>query len=168
MDLALYVDELRHQLLVAATAGGEEARAMAERLTAPLESSVRLVLLEAISAAADEITRDLAPGAVEVRLRAGEPTFVVSPPPSEEAYREVASHPGPGPGTIGDLDEGGTARLNLRLPEALKARIEEAARIDGLSLNTWLIRAATASLGGGPRHSQRSTTGGERYTGWVR
>ena len=65
-----YVENLRRELAVAADAGGEEARALAERLTAPLESAVRLMLLDALSAAADEITRELAPGSVELRLRA--------------------------------------------------------------------------------------------------
>ena len=69
MDLGVYVENLRRELAVAADAGGDEARALAERLVAPLESSIRLTLLEALSAAADEITRDLAPGSVQVRLR---------------------------------------------------------------------------------------------------
>ena len=64
MDLTAYVDALRRELAVAAEAGGEDARALAERFTAPLESAVRLTLLDALSAAADEITRDLAPGSV--------------------------------------------------------------------------------------------------------
>ena len=84
MDLTPYVENLRRELAVAADAGGEDARALAERLTAPLESAVRLMLLDALSAAADEITRELAPGSVELRLRAGEPDFVVTPPPADE------------------------------------------------------------------------------------
>src|SRR5438876_39533 len=52
MDLTPYVSNLRHELAVAADAGGDDARALAERLTAPLESAVRLVLLDALSAAA--------------------------------------------------------------------------------------------------------------------
>ncbi len=79
MDITPYVENLRRDLAVAADAGGEEARALAERLTAPLESAVRLMLLDALSAAADEITRELAPGSVELRLRAGEPEFAVTP-----------------------------------------------------------------------------------------
>lgn len=35
MDLTPYVDNLRRELAVAAEAGGEEARELAERLTAP-------------------------------------------------------------------------------------------------------------------------------------
>ena len=46
MDLTSYVDNLRHELAVAAEAGGDDVRALAERLTAPLDSAVRLVLLK--------------------------------------------------------------------------------------------------------------------------
>ena len=80
MDLTPYVDRLRRELEIAADAGGEESLALADRLTSPLESAVRLTLLEALSAAADEITRDLAPGSVDVRLRRRDAEFVVTLP----------------------------------------------------------------------------------------
>jgi hypothetical protein len=95
MDLAQYVNDLQHQLEVAAEAGGEQARALAERLTAPLEAATRLVLLEALSVAASEITRDLAPGSVDVRLRGRDPEFVVTPPPVGPAFEDVADNPSP-------------------------------------------------------------------------
>ena len=97
MNLTLYVDALRHDLAVAAAASGDDARDLAERLTAPLESAVRLALLDALSTAADEITRDLAPGSVELRLRAREPSFVVTPPPAESSFddQEPATAAGP-------------------------------------------------------------------------
>src|ERR1700730_12227335 len=88
MDLTLYVNTLREELAVAAEAGGEDARARAERLTAPLESAVRLALLDALSAAADEITRDLAPGSVDLRPRGREPSFVVTAPPTDHSFDE--------------------------------------------------------------------------------
>src|SRR5882672_3270640 len=91
MNLTPYVDNLRRELAVAAEAGGEDARALAERLTASLESAARLSLLEALSAAADEITRDLAPGSVEVRLRGRDPEFVVTPPPDADEAPPVSS-----------------------------------------------------------------------------
>src|SRR5215217_6013239 len=93
MELTSYVETLRRDLAVAAESGGEDARALAERLTAPLEASIRLMLLDALSAAADEITRELAPGSVELRLRGGEPEFVVSAAPADEpaAARERLS-----------------------------------------------------------------------------
>lgn len=168
MQLNIYTDNLRQQLAIAAEAGGDEARELAERLTAPLESAARLVLLEALSAAADEITGELAPGAVELRLRGGNPEFVVTPAPVDEGHEDLSPVTSPVIGSVSEGEDGGTARLNLRLPEGLKLRIEEAARNEGLSLNAWLVRAAAAALGPDQLPHRRSTTGGERYTGWVR
>src|SRR3954465_796420 len=85
MDLSPYVESLRHDLVRAAEAGGEDARQLAERLTAALEPSVRLALLDALSDAADEITRELAPGSVEARLRSGEPEVVGTAPAPRRA-----------------------------------------------------------------------------------
>ena len=165
MNLTSYVERLQEQLKVAAGAAGDEARELAGRLTASLDSATRLVLLEALSAAADEITRELAPGAVEVRLRGGEPEFVVDPPPSEEEFSDIGTR-GPSPAMeSAETEEGGTARLNLRLPETLKRRIEDAAGAEGLSLNAWLVRAAGSALD--TKGGRRSPTGGDRYTGWI-
>ena len=52
MELTQYVENLRHELTTAAEVGGEDARALADRLLQPLDASVRLTLLEALSAAA--------------------------------------------------------------------------------------------------------------------
>jgi hypothetical protein len=176
MDLTLYVNTLRHELAVAAEAGGEDARALAERLTAPLESAVRLALLDALSAAADEITRDLAPGSVDLRLRGREPSFVVTLPLTDHSFDEPdPSAPGVPPPVSPDDEEGAMARINFRLAEHLKARIEEAAGLAGLSVNAWLVRAAAAALdsGDGGSRSDRPAPrgapwGARRYTGWVR
>ena len=84
MDLQPYVDRVRHELEVAAAAGGPDAEALAERLTAPLDSAIRLALLEALSDAAQEITREMAPGSVDVRLRGRDPEFTVSPAVRDE------------------------------------------------------------------------------------
>ncbi|AXE87385.1 toxin-antitoxin system HicB family antitoxin [Streptomyces sp. Go-475] len=172
MDLTPYVDTLRRELAVAAEAGGEEARELAERLTAPLESATRLALLNVLSAAMDEITRELAPGSVDVRLRGLDPDFVVTPPP---AYGSAPAAPTaslePARGHLpADGDEGGTARVNLRLPAHLKARAEEAAAGEGLSVNAWLVRAVSAAVEGGarPHATDRTRTIGQSYTGWVR
>jgi HicB family len=171
IDLTPYVDDLRHELAVAAEAGGEDARALAERLTAPLEAAARLVLLAALSAAADEITRDLAPGSVDVRLRGLEPDFVVTPPPADAGSEDVAtSATGIGPPAPPLGDEGATSRINLRLPEPLKLRIEEAAAREGLSVNAWLVRTVAAALQPDDRGrgAGRRPSGERRYTGWVR
>ena len=172
MDLTPYVETLSHELAVAAEAGGQDSRALAERLIAPLESAVRLTLLDALSAAASEITRDLAPGSVDLRLRGREPSFVVTPAPVEQSFEEaessgsVAALPVPTEG-----DEGAMTRINLRLGQDLKDRVENAARDAGLSVNAWLVRAAAAALSTGEsdhRTDQRAARGSSRYTGWVR
>lgn len=171
MDLTPYVSSLRHELAVAADAGGDDARALAERLTAPLESALRLVLLEALSAAAAEITRDLAPGSVDLRLRGREPSFVVTPPLADQPAGQPDT-PGAGdfPPAAPEGEEGATARISFRLAEHLKGRIEEAAAQAGLSVNAWLVRAAMAALESGDRgrHAdRRAPWSGQRYTGWV-
>ncbi|MCT7353181.1 toxin-antitoxin system HicB family antitoxin [Streptomyces sp. 15-116A] len=172
MDLTPYVDTLRRELAVAAEAGGDEARELAERLTAPLESATRLTLLNVLSAAMDEITRELAPGSVDVRLRGLDPDFVVTPPPTDagDLVEPVAPVEPLMPQVPADGDEGGTARVNLRLPAHLKARAEEAASREGLSVNAWLVRAVSAAVEGGtrPRTAEKSRNLGQSFTGWVR
>src|SRR3954447_11757514 len=157
MDLSPYVESLRHDLVRAAEAGGEDARQLAERLTAALEPSVRLALLDALSDAADEITRELAPGSVEVRLRSGEPEFVVvAAPPAHVADEPAAPPP--------EIDDAATARINLRLPEQLKTGVEQAAARERLSVNAWLVRAVARAVA--PRRS--SPRGARSFTGWAR
>ncbi|MGI8847667.1 MAG: hypothetical protein ACR2GX_05285 [Candidatus Dormibacteria bacterium] len=170
MDLSPYVDALRQELVVAAEAGGQEARALAERLTAPLESAGRLALLDALSAAAAEITRDLAPGSVDLRLRGREPSFVVTLPATDSSFEEPAALAGAPLRTPQEGDEGAMARINLRLGDDLKGHVEDAARQAGLSVNAWLVRAAAAALAADDRGRSRGRTawGGERYTCWVR
>ncbi|SNS53923.1 hypothetical protein SAMN04488107_2928 [Geodermatophilus saharensis] len=168
MDLTPFVDQLRRELALAAAPGGEEAQALAERLTAPLESSVRLALLSALSAAAEEITGQLAPGSVDVRLRGSDIGFVVTPPPAEE------HPPAPAPETaVPDADDGSTIRITLRLPETLKVRVEEAAARLGSSVNTWLVRVvadavARADRPPAPEARRSRWSSGQSYTGWVR
>jgi hypothetical protein len=166
MDLQPYVDAVRHELNVAAAAAGDAAQQLADRLSAPLESAIRLALLEALSAAAEEITGELAPRSVAVRLRGRDPGFIVSAPLDEEPIENadkvlVAQYD----------DDGATWRVTLRLPEGLRAAVEAAARREGASLNSLLVRAAAgASQGAGPAESGRSTnrTTSHRVTGWVR
>src|SRR5215510_1809181 len=123
MDLNPYVSNLGREFATLAEAGGDEARALVERLTGPLESAIRMTLLEALSAAADEITRDLAPGSVEVRLRGRDPNFVVTAPPAQPAAStgDTGSDAPDSEPLLGE--DGPAARINVRLPEQLKAAI---------------------------------------------
>jgi hypothetical protein len=171
MDLTHYISSLQQQLAIAAAAGGDDARALADRLTAPLESATRLVLLEALSAAASEITCELAPGSVDVRLRGRDPEFIVTPAPAAPVFEGAAAAP---PALLqkqgtAEGDEDSTARITLRVSEPLKLQMEEEAGREGISVNAWLIRAVTAALRNKNRGpAQEAPPGGEQFTGWVR
>lgn len=173
---------------------------LADRLAASLESAVRLALLSALSSAAEEITGELAPGAVDVRLRGGDIGFVVTPPPARAEYDHHGAETPPvdrperestpeseleaevrghiesalrqqGAADEAATEEGGTSRVTLRLPEQLKTRMEDAARREGFSLNTWLVRAVTRALDPGSAGSserRRTRWSGQQYSGWAR
>jgi predicted HicB family RNase H-like nuclease len=172
MELRPYMEYLRNEFAVAAEGADPEGRALAERLFTQLEAATRLTLLDALSDAADEITRELAPGSVQVQLRGREPAFVVTlPSPPIEDVDEAAGPAGPPP-RIPDGDDGGTSRINLRLPDHLKAGIEEAAGRAGLSVNAWLVRAAAGAVEAGDpqRRPPRPAVSrpGQHVTGWAR
>lgn len=170
MDLSTYVSNLGREFATLAEAGGEQSRAVVERLTGSLEPAIRMTLLDALTAAADEITRDLAPGSVELRLRGRDPNFVVTTPPSPAAPEAAAGPAAPEPEPV-IAEDGPSARINVRLPEQLKAAVEEAAAKEGRSVNAWLVRAAATALQSPHRDRTELPAGKpakQRVTGWVR
>jgi hypothetical protein len=185
MDITPYVDNLRRDLVAASEAGGDEVRQAAERLAMALDPSARLALMEAISHAAAEITAEMPAGSVDVRLNGRDLDFVVQGavplPPAPPA-----PPPPPTPPGLDDIeDEGGLARITLRIPESVKTKAEDKAGRAGQSLNTWLVnvvRSATndnainvdIDLSSIPFLDGRSPFGGsgrskhtKRMTGWV-
>lgn len=165
MELGTYVDELQRQLMAAAAAGSEETRETAQRLTTALDAAARLVLLEALGAAAAEITTELAPGSAEVRLRGREPEFVVTP---AQRWDQPAAAPSPTVPSVAEGEDGATTRTTLRLPDELKSRVEAAAAQAGVSVNTWLVRAIAATLDTTVARPTTQELSGTRVTGWVR
>jgi hypothetical protein len=177
MELTPYVESLRRELTTAAEVGGEAARALADRLLAPLDAAVRLTLLEALSVAAEEISAELAPGSVDVRLRGGTAGFVVTPPPVEAAAAGAGEESAPGDVRLplAEGDDATMVRINLRLPSNLKALIEDAAAASGLSVNAWIVRAAAAGVANEDRRAGRGRAShmgdrivGDSYSGWAR
>lgn len=170
MELDRFIDDIHAQLDAAAQAGGEEARELADRLTAPLDAAIRLALQDALAAAAEEITVEFAPGSVQLRLRGREPIFVVTLPEPTGPLDDDGEE-GLGAATPSADGDDAIARINVRMPEHLKARVERAAEREGLSINAWLVRAAASRLerGEGQRgRMQRAPTGAQRYQGWAR
>ena len=181
MDITEHVDALRRDLAQAARAMGPEFEQAAERLGYAIDSSARLALMDALSHAAAEITNELEGTSVEVRLQGREPVFVVvgegPPPVADDAHPTEDT-------TAAPSDEEGaeTARITLRLPEALKSRAEDLAAGRGQSLNTWIVnavRAATApgiNINVGPQYGPqfgpgapgRNRSSNKRVQGWVR
>ena len=162
MNITPYVEGLRRDLTAAAEAGGEEARASAERLALALDPAVRLALFDALSQAAAEITQDMSGGSVEVRIKGRDPQFVVDLPAVSEPA-EVA------PDSTGEEDEdeeGPAARITLRLPESLKSSIETAAESEGVSVNAWLVRALQRAVSGGAT-TVRAHRSDKRITGFA-
>jgi len=162
MDLGTYVTDLQRHLVDAAENGNDDTRAAAERLAASLDSTTRVVLLDVLAAAAAEITRDLAPGSVDVRLRGRDVDFVVTQAATDG---EADALPEPSVG----LNDAATQRTTIRMPDALKTRVDDAAAADGLSVNTWLVRAIADALQPKARRStQRTLRTGDSFTGWAR
>src|SRR5262252_5741784 len=163
MDLTEYTEMLRRELGSVTRFGGEDFARTTEMLADALDSSVRLTLLEVLSAAAAEITTRLDDAIVEVRLSGSEPEFVVTPTAGAQADE-------PGEADPGDASDDMT-RITLRLSGPLKAKVDAAAAAAGLSVNAWLVRAVSRALdvpGGGPTRTQRGPGIGSRFTGYAR
>ena len=169
---------------MAAEAGGDEARLLAERLVGPLHSATRLMLLEALGAAAAEISSELAPGSVEVRLRGRDPEFVVTSPtpdpdddgePEDGGTSRVAPASAPAlnaaEGPLDGSDDGAMSRISLRLPS--RSRPASRRRPSGRGCRStpgWCARSARRSNRPSARRAQspRRPSGGDRFTGWAR
>ena len=76
MDLTTYVGNLGREFAALAESVGDSARALVDRLSGALRSAIRMTLARALASATDEISREFAPGYVELRLRGREPSFV--------------------------------------------------------------------------------------------
>jgi HicB family len=152
MQIDGYVQALRDDLARIAAVGDESTTRAAELLSVALESAVGRRLLEALGEAALELNHQLDSGRVEVRFAGSDPELVYVP--DEDAAPAEA-------------DEAFTARITLRLPESLKARLDAAASVHGVSVNTWLVQVLARSL-----ESRTPSSGGNasrrRLTGYGR
>jgi HicB family len=152
MQLQRFVDSLKADLTAVAELGDDATAEAASRLVVTLQASLGLRLLDALSEAALELTEKLPSGHIEVRLTGPDPELVyVSEEPEPEA-------------PVAGAEEGQTARISLRLPEALKAAVEVAATREGVSVNTWIVRALSRLSSAAPP----PTHAGNRLTGYAR
>jgi hypothetical protein len=158
MDLSPYLEALRRDLAAAAAPAGEQVAQTADLLSTALDASARLCLIEVLADATAEITTKLDGPTVEVRLRGREAELVVT------QAQEPAVQPAPPPIT----ESGDLARLTLRLPEPLKEAIDRQAAAEGISVNQWLVRAASMALQGPPPPPPPSRSRvGRSFTGFA-
>jgi hypothetical protein len=148
MQLQRFIDALKADLSAVAELGDEATANAAGQLVITLQGSLGMRLLDALSEAALELNDKLPFGHVEVRLTGQDPELVFVGEETEAAPVAGA--------------EDFTARISLRLPEALKTSVEAAAAREGVSVNTWIVRALSRSASGPAVQS------GNRLTGYAR
>src|SRR6476469_8670408 len=147
MNLTIVLESLQEDLQGLAELGDERSAQIARRLGEALGSNLRLKLLDLLSQAAVELNSKLPSGHIEVRLAGQEPELVFVDAPGEAA---------------GVAGEEHSARISLRLPESLKASVEKAAEREGISANTWLVRAIARAAESRPIHVT-----GKRLSGYA-
>lgn len=169
MQLQHHLAQVQAQITASAALGDERTKEIAAALATATAAAVRLALLHAVTEAADEITAGLldypgSPG-VGVRLEGDEISVDVHP---TQLVDEAD--------TVRRDDGDASARISLRLSDALKGDIDAAAEREGVSVNTWLVRAASAALApspfGGPGANRNTGRGRQRHdnqriTGWI-
>ena len=148
MNLTIVLEGLQEDLQGLAELGDERSAQIARRLGDALTSNLRLKLLDLLSQAAVELSSKLPNGHVEVRLAGQEPELVF-----------VAETGESGGAVVG---EELSARISLRLPDSLKATVEKAAEREGVSVNTWLVRAIARATESRPVH-----VSGKRLSGYA-
>jgi hypothetical protein len=148
MNLTIVLEGLQEDLQGLAELGDERSAHVARRLGEALGSNLRLKLLDLLSQAAVELSAKLPSGHVEVRLAGQEPELVY-----------VDQGGDSGGGVVG---EELSARISLRLPDSLKAAVEKAAEREGVSVNTWLVRAIARATESRPVH-----VSGKRLSGYA-
>lgn len=143
MQLDSHVQAIQQELAATGALGDEAAAEAARRIGEALASTLHLHLLDILGEAALEITGQIEPGRVEVRLAGRDPELVViadeTPDTSQVGFGEEAS-----------------GRITLRLPESLKAGIEAAADREGISTNAWLVRTIARTLEQRPARKSRN------------
>jgi hypothetical protein len=152
MDITRHVRAIQSDLEAAAALGDEASAAAGERLAAAVESSLQLRFFDVLTEATLALNAQLSSGHIEVRLVGRDPELVLV----DDRAGESELPPAPGD----DL----SARITLRLPEALKSQIEVLASSEGVSANSWIVRALSRALG-----SQwgRTRSSGNRLQGFA-
>ncbi|MCE5290340.1 MAG: type II toxin-antitoxin system HicB family antitoxin [Nocardiaceae bacterium] len=161
MEIAHYVGQVQRHIAAAAELADDSTKQTVAALATAAEAGIRLAILSAVTDAAAEVTTALLDADTG---HAPQITVVLD---RDEIRIDVATTTPAADVPEPRVDDGdATARISLRLSEALKADIDRAAATDGVSVNTWLVRAAAVALPGRARPSTPQARN-TRITGWV-
>ena len=140
--MAEFEEALNEQLSL--TGADPEIEAAAEALLAVLRPTLHRLALGLAEQAAEEVSAQLPEYAIDVVLSEGQPSL---------AARPLSDDP---PFAAEDLE----ARLTVRLPNKLKALIEEAAAEAGDSVNTYVFKSLSS-------RAHKASKSGRRVSGTI-
>lgn len=123
--MSLVLDGLRSDVVAVGALGDDALAELAGRMADVLVRLAPARIVDLLSDAATEVSAELPEGRVELRV-AGDDLQL--------AFVEDQHVPGDGDGEL-------SARITLRLSEALKARLEQGAAGQGTSVNSYILRA---------------------------
>lgn len=153
MQLTPYLEAVARDLERATALADDATREVTQRVASVLEPGLRLAMVQLLSDVAAQLTAELDGPVITIRMEGRDPSWQIT---------RVDTTP-PLPAPVEPEDDEGTARVTVRLPEALKKRSEGAAQASGQSLNTWIIQALRRATGS----DHAANRSARRITGWA-
>ncbi len=147
MQTSWFTETLRSDLENVGAMGSDKAMAVADRMITVALPLAKARMLEAMSMALTELSAALGVERIDLRVSGDDVTFVPAQPVSEPRVVDTS---------------GEQARFSLRLPDDLKNRVDQRANTEGISTNTWIVRALETAVSLGTRHSSK----GRRLSGF--
>ncbi|QLF53508.1 Arc family DNA-binding protein [Actinomyces sp. oral taxon 169] len=151
MHVDTYTETLRRTLVETSSLGDDRTQDVARSLAAALEPALRLVALQMLTDTADELNSELDGAHVAVVMDGATPHLLVTQADrSDEREQDHVTGPDRHAQTpahaVPEVADGPEVRTTLRMPESLKQQIDAAARVQGRSVNAWLVEAARGAL----------------------
>jgi hypothetical protein len=149
MKMSWVVDGLRSDVISVGELGDDTVAEVADRIAEVLGRSIPSRILDLLSEISAEVSAELPDGRVEIRVSGDDVDLAYvedSPARSADADADSGGEP--------DRDRDMSARITLRLSESLKARVEEGAVRQGVSVNTFIVR--TLEHGSSGQHKQKN------------
>jgi hypothetical protein len=139
MKMSSAVGHLLADVAAVGELGDAQVAEVADRIAAVLARSLPSRILDLLSEVAGELSRQLPQGRIDIHVDGDDVELV----PFDDAPAATES----------DVEL--TARITLRLSDQLKARVEESAARQGLSVNGWVVRTLERGAAGANQSNGR-------------